>query len=447
VQGYLSENINLSTAEGTLDYYEGAMLKYEAPNGAATGLVDGRTYFVTAFASGSSAGQFVISIAELPEGDPISPSGGGSGQTFSKIGVSVDKNIVHIRNSNFEREDMLEYSFPENGNFGADLEKRFYFVLQAFDTHNYRLEEIFLPISATGGNIVTGFLDEDGAIWKMHAFLSGTSDFVVENTGNEDANVDVLIVAGGGGGGDLGGGGGGAGGLLFQENVSVSPGSYTIVVGNGGPGQRGHSTQIVIAGGQNSSAFGFTAIGGGAGQGYGVNYSNNGGSGGGGNYHTSRSGGGGQVGGSGVPGQGNNGGNNTNTGGRRPGGGGGGWGAAGQNGGSTNGGNGGIGRNMSEFFGNAFGDNGWFAGGGGGGFRRDQGSGTGGSGGVGGGGRGDGWQYLIRDVAARQENGMRATGGGGGGGGYNGSAGPAEQSGGNGGSGAVLIRYPIGTIN
>lgn len=84
-------------------------------------------------------------------------------------------------------------------------------------------------------------------------------------------SVSALIVAGGGGGagsnttGSGPRGGGGAGGLYWEPGITVTPGnSYSITVGLGGQGGYG-SGENNAANGQNSSAFGFTAIGGGGG--------------------------------------------------------------------------------------------------------------------------------------------------------------------------------------
>ncbi|TQM89983.1 glycine-rich domain-containing protein [Roseinatronobacter monicus] len=80
-------------------------------------------------------------------------------------------------------------------------------------------------------------------------------------------DVDYLIVGGGGSGGSAGpfggGGGGGAGGMLEGSINALSDVSYAITVGQGGASIFANHT----AGnsGENSSAFGFTAIGGGSG--------------------------------------------------------------------------------------------------------------------------------------------------------------------------------------
>ena len=211
-------------------------------------------------------------------------------------------------------------------------------------------------------------------------------------------NVNYLIVAGGGGGDGVGSGGGGAGGLLSNV-TTVNPGtSYPITVGAGGNGS------VVNAGtnGADSTAFGFTAIGGGHGGGSG-NGAAGGSGGGGGSYN-------GGAGGAGTTGQGNaggagNGGNNN-----FGGGGGGGAGQVGANGRGNGGGNGGDGLQSS-----ITGTTTYYAGGGGG--ANDVGL-IPSVGGAGGGAPQSGSQNAVANT-------------GGGGAGYNGY----------GGSGVVIISY------
>jgi len=442
VAGYTGTSMTVFTPEGSLEYYQGAMLKYNATETAATGLVNNATYFVTSFAPGQSSGLFSMSIAEFPNENPISISGGSGVQTFSKIGVAVDKNIVHIKNSAFEERDMLEYTYPENetsGNFGADFEKRFYFVNKAFDTHNYLLSEDvgFRQMVATGGNSITEIYS-GGRAWKVHQFTStGTSNFVVSNSGTENGEVEHLIIAGGGGGGGgRHGSGGGAGGYLSsvpgessganspaQGKVSLNVGSYPVVVGAGGAG--GPTTSVRNGSdGQNSSFAGIVAIGGGGGGSSSPGQGRAGGSGGG----SSRSGS--PVGGAGTAGQGRNGGGGAGNG---PGSGGGG---ASQVGGvgddTTPGGKGGDGI-LSSITGTSI----RRGGGGGGGGAPYRSPGTPGAGGLGGGGAGT--SFGTPGV-----NGSPNTGGGGGGQGGDVVA-PNENGapGGSGGSGVVFIRYPI----
>ena len=247
--------------------------------------------------------------------------------------------------------------------------------------------------------------------------LVGQTQYTFTTT--ENLICDILVIGGGGGGGMNSGGGGGAGGLILLQNINLF-GTYTIKIGRGGNGGTQIATNTVAENGINTSFETYIAIGGGAGVNSGGSNGNPGGSGGGAANDMT----GNRVGGAGTTGQGNKGGDGTIPGGSdRTGGGGGGAGEAGQTSVSTSqGGKGGIGRDMSLYFGTIFGVNGWFAGGGGGG----GGQGTGGIGGTGGGGNG----------GINNQEGINGTGGGGGGA-------HANQStlGKKGGSGIVIIRY------
>ena len=89
--------------------------------------------------------------------------------------------------------------------------------------------------------------------FKIHTFLTSGTFTVL---GSQDVTCDVLSIAGGGGGGSNQGGGG-AGGMVEQPTVTIAPGEYNVVVGNGG-------TQTT-AGFDSTTGFGgvTTAVGGG----------------------------------------------------------------------------------------------------------------------------------------------------------------------------------------
>ena len=295
----------------------------------------------------------------------------------------------------------------------------------------------FAPVQATGGSISN--VNIGGINYRYHAFTSvGTSTFSVQNAGINNGGLECLIVAGGGGAGqgssgNNSAGGGGAGGVVFTTIEGLSSQNYSIVVGQGGnrfgrtlPGGSPPSN----GNGVNSSFFGLTAIGGGAGGPTDDNARDGGSGGGEGGVGQSRIGQSNQP----APGVGNRGGAANGSSSNSAGGGGGGAGAPGQNAPALRtAGAGGSGINLSSIFPNwgtnssntTTGTRGFFAGGGGGG--RNQ-SGSSGAGGVGGGGRGG---------TNNGQSGLANTGGGGGGGGTSGG------NGGNGGSGIVIIRYRL----
>ena len=158
--------------------------------------------------------------------------------------------------------------------------------------------------------------------------------------------ITYLVVAGGGGGGNRHSGGGGAGGLITGTRL-VSPGAtYSVSIGAGGGGAPTGGGQLG-SNGSDTTALGFTAIGGGGGSSYGDSSNpgpatasaaaTSGGSGGGQGYNTPSYG-------SGTAGQGNPGGTNN---GGVPGGGGGGSGATGSIGSGSSAGPGGKDRYTS----------------------------------------------------------------------------------------------------
>ena len=254
--------------------------------------------------------------------------------------------------------------------------------------------------------------------YRSHKFTSSgtwTNTFVT--------SADVLVVAGGGGGGADNSGGGGAGGMLVQSGVSVSVQNYTITVGSGGNGSvdSGGDSGPYATNGTNSSALGYTAVGGGRGSSSGGANGNSGGSGGGGGQEAASA-----TGGSGTSGQGSNGGNGSNNGG----GGGGGKGGVGQNGnvrGSEKGGNGGNGAaNNYET-----GSNQNYAAGGGGGNQNGQYDNQPSTMNIGG--------RTNANGSSRATQGSDGTGSGGGGGTHS----TNNPAGGDGGDGVVVIRYAI----
>ena len=134
---------------------------------------------------------------------------------------------------------------------------------------------------------VSGF-DDKGKLDDGYAYLVITNDTTLQVTGS--ASFDVLLVGGGGGAGanssnqaDYRGGGGGGGGVIYVRNVPVTAGDYPITVGAGGAVNTGAAGTTVNGG--NTTAFDFTAFGGGPGApatGYGATIGNIGASGGGG---------------------------------------------------------------------------------------------------------------------------------------------------------------------
>ena len=431
VVGYSGSNITVS-ASSALAFYTGAMVKYETSDNPAQPLVNNGSYFVTSFQASGTPGLFTMSLSETPGGTAITYSNTGSGtQTFNRIGIALDKDIIHVRDADFNVDDMVRYDFPESGAFGYDDEgapKRFFFIREKFDASNFRLSDrLFSPIVATGGNLVQD-LEINGILYRIHVFttVGSSQTFEVQSAGSEKM-VDLLVIGGGGSGGRNNGGGsgkaaggGGAGEMLAQTGVLISSGSLGITVGNGGaePASDAEGND-----GENSVALGFTVNGGGGGgRTFGVGRTGGSSGGHGNNGGATRTpvtllgGGTGHEGGLAHPTAGS----------PDPsgytGGGGGGAGGPGVNGANYANGDGGPGA-ANDF---RTGSNVFYAGGGGGSAIHSSPTINGG---IGGGGKG-GNQWFSR----AGEPGVANTGSGGGGG-YNMS--------GAGGSGIVVIRYPL----
>jgi hypothetical protein len=282
------------------------------------------------------------------------------------------------------------------------LGKEFDGYVKNFKFWNYA--KSFLVLHATGGTItyITGYV--------VHTFTS-SGNFVTPS----GRDVEYLVVAGGGGGGfGHAGGGGGAGGFV-DGSVTVSTGTFPVVVGTGGAG----STVASVKGGYgtNSSFNGIIGLGGGGGGSRNTSNATNGGSGGGGSRVSGTAGSATQP-SSSSSGYGNNGG--TGAGG---GSGGGGAGGVGENGGDEGTVSvGGVGK-ISTISGNSL----YYAAGGGGGTGAGVSDYAAPASGIG--GRGG-----SLSASGSLLNGQVNTGSGGGGAGNN-------VAGGDGGSGIVIIRY------
>ena len=233
------------------------------------------------------------------------------------------------------------------------------------------------PIAAFKTSFISGGASSANGIYTVLTFSYPGGTLVV----NKSISATILVIGGGGGGGGAGvqTGGGGAGGAVYVSSpVTISSGSYTVTVGQGG---------AASTSGGNSTFLSYTGYGGGRGGNWINGAGVSGGCGGGGSGE-------GGAGASGTQGFGGGSGRSQNT----CGGGGGGMGSAG---GTPNGGNG-LAYSIT-------GTSIVYAGGGGG-------NGGGGLGGTGGGGN-------------ATANGTNGLGGGGGGGG------------GTGGHGIVIISY------
>jgi hypothetical protein len=234
---YSGSLVNVTVTAGAgLVYYTGAMVRYNTTGSAASGLVNNASYFVDSFFS-TGTNTFAFTLKELPtSATAITISGGSGTQTFRRVGLSLDKNIIHIRNSSYTEGDLLEYSYPVDGAFTSDSPKTFFFVSEVYDSHNYQLSDaLFNPTTATGGTISTTSLF--GRTYNVHTFTAvGQSTFTVTDVGSDDRVIVHAYGAGGGAGhtGGWGAGSNGGGGGYASAYVEVTAKAYKIMVGGAG---------------------------------------------------------------------------------------------------------------------------------------------------------------------------------------------------------------------
>lgn len=401
---YINNSPVWSTSSGSLGTYTGSSIQLSATDDES----DTITYSVT---SGS-----------LPTGLTLSSAGLISGTTTANAGT---------------------YTFTVGASDGTNTT-----VTRSFS--------IIVPATITGGTLTS-----DSTYYYRTFTGSGSL------TTNLSLNADVLMVGGGGGGGNDVGSGGGAGGVVLKTTYTVPIGTYSIVVGSGGPG-RANSTNTDPSSnysGNNTTFNSLIAYGGGGAGSWNAVEASSGGSGGGGalGYQGAHSVSGGSATqpSSATGGYGNAGGTGTGANGANEysgAAGGGGAGGAGGNGssswstqGDSNVAVGGVGILISQFSLTGMGDPnfaGWYGGGGGASTDGGVGWSYGGKGGGGDGtnrrvaqGTGTGGYYYI--------DGKPNTGGGGGGGGSISGAtypGGNGNNGGPGGSGVFIVRYTKASV-
>ena len=118
-------------------------------------------------------------------------------------------------------------------------------------------------IVASGGD-VNGLAPGNG--YKYHTFTTtGAATFTVTNAGTPQS-IELFLIGGGGTGSNAGGG---AGALIYKTSVPISAQAYPLVIGEGGEDTgasfSGPAGPYPNAEGHDSTAFGYTAAGGGHG--------------------------------------------------------------------------------------------------------------------------------------------------------------------------------------
>jgi hypothetical protein len=139
------------TSETELLWYTGAMVFYSSTGSAYSGLTNNTTYFIDNFFRQGTSTSYTFTLKPLPNGSVITSISGGSGtHTFKKIGISLDKDIFHVKDNGFTDLEMLQYEYPESGRFSvgdAAEVKDFYFIQTRYDAHNFTLNQTTGDIS------------------------------------------------------------------------------------------------------------------------------------------------------------------------------------------------------------------------------------------------------------------------------------------------------------
>jgi hypothetical protein len=225
---YSGSLVNVSVTAGAgLDLYTGAMVFYETTGSPATGLTDDTTYFIDSFFS-TGANTFAFTIKALPtDASPITISGGTGVQTFRRIGVSLDKDIVHLKNSNLAAKDMVEYQYPVGGAFGTGDPKNYYFIATAYDAHNYALNAVVESfIASTGGQVRTTVAFNSRPYTVLRWTTAGTYTLNITDAGTFNQAIRYVV--------NNGSYDGNSSAAYLEGSVAASTGNKTIVVNAGG---------------------------------------------------------------------------------------------------------------------------------------------------------------------------------------------------------------------
>ena len=398
-----------------------------ATTATATGLTLNSYYYFTVSATGAAgtssavASAIVLQLITGPSSATLTASGTTLSLSWSSVAGVTSYTYTIYSNTAYSYTGITLVTSVSTASTSATYTgvsgTYYYFTVTATSasgtsapTTSALVQVVLFSISATGGaqTTVNGY--------QLFRFLNtGTTTFTLSSPSS--ATAQVLVVGGGGAGGvgsGSSGGGGGAGGALFNT-VSLTSGTYSVVVGAGGVGSTSGSIAVngsnsVLSNTTTSTTL-YTATGGGGGGSGTTTAGANGGCGGG-------------AGSGNTPGTGSIGYNGgTIASGWVIGSGGGGMGSAGLTGtNNANGGNGGSGFTYS-----VAGSNYTLAGGGGGaGVNGNPGNGQAG------GGNGGTNYNAIAPTSATSNTGS-------GGGGLSVNAG--GQAGGSGGSGIVMIAF------
>ena len=148
ILGYSGSTVTIQAAESeVLDWYFGAMVFYETTGTASTGLTADTTYFIGNFTRQGGTDLYSVTLSGLPNEGSIQSLQLGTGtETLTQIGVSADKDIIHIKDHGFDTDDMVRYDTDSSG-FVSNYTQNFYYVQTRYDQHNLQLTHTLGEIS------------------------------------------------------------------------------------------------------------------------------------------------------------------------------------------------------------------------------------------------------------------------------------------------------------
>jgi hypothetical protein len=158
-----------------------------------------------------------------------------SGVGYDSKNLINGKHFYDINGANLNEIELNIFSSPPinvNGNISYDLPTN-------LNKYNYSPNINNLAITTINPTFINGLNN------YYYSFITGTTNITL----NKDIICDILIIGGGGSGGCRHSGGGGAGALIYLKNQSLTAGSYSIVIGQGGSSV--YTTQSVGANGIN----------------------------------------------------------------------------------------------------------------------------------------------------------------------------------------------------
>lgn len=148
------------------------MVFYTTDGAAAAGLTDNTTYWIDTIFQQGDTNTYSFTVKETPDGSAVTSVSGGTGtQQFSKIGVSLDKDYISLRNHGFNVGDMLRYDYPASGRFtatGGDAGTANYFYVESTpNIHTFNISRSKGGVDLNLGQDQFNAVDSPRTLWDL----------------------------------------------------------------------------------------------------------------------------------------------------------------------------------------------------------------------------------------------------------------------------------------